>query len=129
MLWINIGVKMGFDFHSLITTAVVMVYLYLQHMKVGMEQSIFCGSEQIATHFDHIFHSYEQAFKCGYPRCGFLGAVIYICYLGTNLTFMLIGSMGDGDVIFLAGLYGILELFWEVIGLEPNWTRRKIICF
>lgn len=35
--------------------------------------------------------------------------------------------MRDGDVVCLAGLYGVYEMIWEFIRVEPHWTRRKVI--
>jgi hypothetical protein len=56
-----------------------------------------------------------------------LSLVIWICFLGINCTFLLIGCLREGDVVCLSGLYGLYEIIWEFVKVEPHWTRRKII--
>jgi len=35
--------------------------------------------------------------------------------------------MKGGDVVCLAGVYGLYEIIWEVSKVDPHWTRRKFI--
>jgi len=51
LLWINIGRELGFETNSLIFTAAVALYLYLQFMKTSMEQSMN-ASQDVTTYFD-----------------------------------------------------------------------------
>lgn len=125
-MWINIGRELGFDTNPLVATAVVALYLYLQFMKTSMEQSMN-ASEDVSTYFDVTLVGYENAIKNGYPQCGYLSLVIWICFLMINSTFLLIGCVRDGDVVCLAGLYGVYEMIWEFVRVDPHWTRRKII--
>jgi hypothetical protein len=53
--------------------------------------------------------------------------IIWICFLVININFILIGCVRDGDVVCMAGLYGVYEMLWEFMLVSPHWTRRKII--
>jgi hypothetical protein len=85
------------------------------------------ASEEISNYFTNTLAGYKNAIKNGYPQCGYLTLVIWLCFLGINLTFLLIGCVRDGDVVCLAGLYGVYEMIWEFLRVEPHWTRRKVI--
>jgi hypothetical protein len=85
------------------------------------------SSEDVSTYFDQTLIGYENAIKNGYPQYGYLSLVIWICFLAINVTFLLIGCVRDGDVVCLAGLYGVYEMIWEFVRVDPHWTRRKII--
>lgn len=91
-----------------------------------MEQSMSLP-EGVSTYFDLTIAGYENAIKNGYPKCGYLTSVIWLCFLSINVFFCLIGCVRDGDVVCLAGLYGIYEMIWEFVRVDPHWTRRKII--
>lgn len=85
------------------------------------------SSDNLSTYFDKTLIGYNSAIKNGYPRSGYLRLVIWMCFLIINISFMLIGLSRNGDLVLVCGLYGVYEIVWEFMGVEPSATRRKLI--
>ena len=53
--------------------------------------------------------------------------LLQLCFFAVNFQFYYAGMMGKSKFLLLASCYGLFELSWEFLKMQPNFAKRHMI--